>query len=246
MSDVNPGKLQAVIFDLDDTLRVNDPHAHIFFHDFVRTLGLNLRQDALHDSFRWAHEYWATSDDMLADLQAHNGMEDTFWQAYTRRHLNALGLEASKIDELADEVHQHMRGTYKPKSQLVPGALETLNLLRSRGHQVGVVTNRSRPIYQEIHDLELDLHLDFFITAGQVGAFKPQKELFEGVLNLIHLSADEVLYVGDNYFADVLGAEQAGIQAVLLDPFGLYPDVGSLTIASVADVVKLLESEALI
>jgi putative hydrolase of the HAD superfamily len=238
--------VRVVIFDLDDTLRANHPHAHNFLHDFVASQGLALEPDALHKSFRWAHEYWATSESMMADLQQHGGMEDPFWQVYSRRHLAALGLDDAQVDELAPRVHRHMREDYQPESRLAPDALEVLDSLRAAGYQAGLLTNRSKPIYQEIHELQLDLHLDFFLTAGQVGAFKPYKQTFERVLDLIQFAPEEVVYVGDSYYADVLGAQNAGIQAVLLDPLGLYPDADCPRIQSLSGVFSLLEIEALV
>lgn len=32
------------------------------------------------------------------------------------------------------------------------------------------------------------------------------------------------MYVGDNYFADVLGAQNAGLQPILIDPEGVFTD----------------------
>lgn len=241
----DPGKVRAVIFDLDDTLRFNHPHAHYFFSDFARAQGLQVGENALHNAFRWAHTYWATSEELLADLQTHNGYEDGFWQNYTRRHLASLGAAPAQVDQLAPRVHEHMHAHYKPESRLAPGAREVLAGLRANGYLVGVLTNRTKPIYQEIYDLNLDLHLDFFLTGGQVGAFKPHTRLFEQVLDLIKVPAEESIYVGDNYPADILGAKSANIQPILFDPLGLYPDTTAPAIKDLGEIFDLLEIQAL-
>jgi len=33
---------------------------------------------------------------------------------------------------------------------------------------------------------------------------------------------EQTMYVGDNYFADVIGARNAGLQPVLIDPEGVF------------------------
>jgi hypothetical protein len=38
-------KIKAVLFDLDDTLRVNDPHPHDVFTKYVRALGFQLSEE---------------------------------------------------------------------------------------------------------------------------------------------------------------------------------------------------------
>ena len=49
------------------------------------------------------------------------------------------------------------------------------------------------------------------------------------------------MYVGDNYFADVIGARRAGLRPVLYDPRGIYPDASCEVIASFDGLSKLLK-----
>jgi FMN phosphatase YigB (HAD superfamily) len=48
----------------------------------------------------------------------------------------------------------------------------------------------------------------------------------------MNLTAGEVIYVGDNYYADVVGARAAGLQPVLYDPLGIFPEADCATIRS--------------
>lgn len=239
------GRVRAVIFDLDDTLRSNYPHADKFFSDFVSSLGIALDEEDRQRAHRWRHSYWAMSDAFLEDLEKHKGIDqDSFWENYTRLHLAELGASEKEVEELAPKVHKHMRKRYKPKSRLVPEALEVLQSLRASGYLVGLLTNRSRPIYKEMNKLKLDLHLDFYLTAGQLGAFKPNKVLFEQMLDFIQVPAEEAMYVGDNYIADVEGAKGARLQPVLLDPLGLYPKSDFPVIENLKELIPLLQVEA--
>jgi HAD superfamily hydrolase (TIGR01509 family) len=233
--------IRTVVFDWDDTLRTNHPHAHHFFCEFVEGATGPLDAQTRRAAQLWEHRYWATSPDLLNDFSAHEEMSEMFWLNYSRRHLLALGLSEQEAEPLAPAAHAHMREHYKPVNHLHPDALETLTQLRAAGYALGVITNRSRVIYQDMHELGLDLHFDFYLTGGQLGAYKPQREIFDKLLEFIRQPADHVLYVGDNYYADVLGARNAGINAVLLNWSGLYSDADCLTINSLSELPQVLQ-----
>ncbi len=70
---------------------------------------------------------------------------------------------------------------------------------------------------------------DGHITAGAIGVAKPDPRIFAALLDLAGASAGEVLHIGDDPLADVVGAQRAGIDAVWLNrearpwPAGLAP-----------------------
>jgi putative hydrolase of the HAD superfamily len=89
--------------------------------------------------------------------------------------------------------------------------------------------------------LGLDTSLDFYLTAGQLGAFKPFRAIFDNLLKFISATADQLLYVGDNYYADVIGARNADIQAVLLNWHALYTDLDCPEIKQLSELRGLLQ-----
>lgn len=240
---LDPRNIQTVVFDLDDTLRYSVPDGNAFFVEQARALGLDISPEAQRNARRWVHQYWATSDELLADIQAHEVYDDDFWVTYGRRHLLALGYREQEAERYAPELHQLMKEHYQPEDRLMEGARNTIARLQAGGYQVGLLTNRSRPIYDVMHKLELDLDLDFFLAAAQLGAYKPERAIFDGMLELLGLDAAQVAYVGDNYYADILGARDAGIAPVLMDPTGLYPEAKVPTITAIPQILELLQVE---
>jgi putative hydrolase of the HAD superfamily len=236
-------QVTTVIFDLDDTLRYNDPHAHDFFCDFAHTLGGPARGAERHAAQRWEHQYWASSDDLTSDIQTFTEGTEAFWLNYSRRHLQALGFQPSDAERLAPQAHAHMRDTYKPVSRVRPETVEALKELRASGFLLGLITNRSKPIYNEMHQIGLDLHFDFYLTGNQLGAYKPRKEIFDNLVAFTGHSKEELLYVGDNYYADILGARNAGIESALLNWKDLYSDMDCVTIRSIPDLLPLLQPQ---
>jgi putative hydrolase of the HAD superfamily len=74
-----------------------------------------------------------------------------------------------------------------------------------------------------------------------VNTFKPEPEIFGHALRRLNLTAQEALYVGDNYYADVVGARRAGLRPVLYDPRGIFPEPGCETIKSFDELNTLVK-----
>jgi putative hydrolase of the HAD superfamily len=68
------------------------------------------------------------------------------------------------------------------------------------------------------------LYFDWLVAAGEVGVSKPDPAIFHLALERAGAPADQAVYVGDNYWADVVGAQRAGLRPVLLDPHRLFPE----------------------
>ena len=75
------------------------------------------------------------------------------------------------------------------------------------------------------------------LASGEVGVHKPDPGIFAVALDRMGVQAEESLYVGDNYWADVEGAQQACLTPVLLDPERLFPEADCLVLHSVSDLL---------
>jgi len=78
------------------------------------------------------------------------------------------------------------------------------------------------------------------LAGGEVQSFKSHPRIFERALELSGTSANETMYVGDNYFADVVGALRSGLMPVLFDPSLLFPDAECDVIRSFEELHGLL------
>ena len=236
----SPNSIQAILFDLDGTLRHNQPDGGEIFLAHARSLGLSFSEDDRLLGIRWEHFYWANSITLRADIEKFKDKEPDFWQNYSRRHLVALGISPKQAVELAPILSQHINDHYKPVGVLAAGALGMLSQLKEAGFRLGVVSNRERPYEQEMDELGIRSLFEFSLAAGEVQSYKPHPGIFEAALQRIETPAEATMYVGDNYFADVVGARRAGLRPVLYDPSGIYPEAGCAVIASLVELSKLL------
>jgi HAD superfamily hydrolase (TIGR01549 family) len=217
-------KFKAILFDLDGTLRLNIPNSVDVFADCLKGLGVEASGDDHTRAERWEHFYFANSFEIQADSKTYKDDEKGFWVNFTKRRLIALGLHNGKADELAPHISDCMETNYKPQSQLPDGIHHLLQELQEKDYILGVVSNRGEPFHEELESLGLKHYFGFTLAGGEVNSFKPDPGIFEHALKLAGTSAHETMYIGDNYFADVVGSLRAGLTPVLYDPNLLFPE----------------------
>ena len=141
---------------------------------------------------------------------------------YLRYVLEHLGITA----EAEVEAMAAWRRDYNPPVGLWdradPEAAEALGRVKRAGIVAGVISNSNGSVSSILEATGLARHLDFVIDSSVVGVEKPDRRIFELALARARVAAGEAVYVGDLYSVDVLGARAAGIDAVLLDPLGLW------------------------
>lgn len=233
-----------VLFDLDGTLRHSEPSALVTFHDFARDLGMAISPEAERAALRWVHAYWADSPALEEDEAASMDDREILWYRFTRRHLEALGAPEERLDEWAGLIHQRMSQEYQPVDRVpdvVPGLLDSL---AADGYRLGLVSNRREPLTDLIRELRFDGRFEFVLAAGEVGWWKPDPRILRYALDQMQADPAEAVYVGDNYFADVPAALDAGLAAVLLDPENLFPEADCPVIRDLSELPGLLDGHS--
>jgi putative hydrolase of the HAD superfamily len=130
---------------------------------------------------------------------------------------------------------------YKPESIVPPDVRRTLPLLKQAGYILAVISNREQPFQEVLLDHGISEFFDFSLAAGEVKVWKPDPGLFDHALQRVKLSPADAIYVGDNYYADVVGSRAAGLRPVLYDPLEIFPDPGCETIKSFDELNSILK-----
>jgi FMN phosphatase YigB (HAD superfamily) len=239
MMDTND--IKAIFFDLDGTLRHSVPSGGDVFTNYVLTLGLPVNEEARLRAMRWEHLYWANSMDLRNDLLAHSAETEKFWIEYSRRRLIALGASPEWAVEFAPKTSMHMGEFYKPESIVPDDVRRVLPQLKEAGYLLAVISNRDKPFQDLLNEHGIGEFFDFSMAAGEVSVWKPDPGIFEHGLRRANLSAGQAVYVGDNYYADVVGSRRAGLQPILYDPLGIFPDPDCTAIKSFDELNSLIK-----
>lgn len=223
MADLfNSTQIHAILFDLDGTLRHNIPSSNHTFFDFAAELGVADSPERRRQTIRWVHYYWAQSPELMADLQIYTSLSEEFWIYYCERTLLVFGCSKEQAAELAPVISKRMDSDYTPLDHVPPEVHRTLRALRDAGLQLAVVSNRGNSFDEQLAQLELSQYFEFALAAGVVDLWKPEAGIFLHAVERLGVQPNEAMYVGDNYFADVVGARNAGLQPVLIDPEGIF------------------------
>lgn len=141
---------------------------------------------------------------------------DTWWahlQGVLCAAYEAVGLSAATAAVLA----QRARECYLDPAgwTVYADTLPVLTGLAARGWRHVIVSNHVPELPALVEALGLGTVVDRVVTSALVGYEKPHREIFRIALELAG-RPDIAWMVGDNVVADVLGAERAGIRAILV------------------------------
>ncbi len=166
-------------------------------------------------------EYWDLNviTLMLARLGIRNPR--LVWEAY-KRHVEGV-LKGLKLEE---------------------GAIDVLEWLRDEKYLLGVLSNMgSHDIVYKL--LERDGLLDYFdvvVSSQMLGWKKPDEKVFWYLIRVFGVEPEEIVFIGDDPVADILGAKKAGLIAIHKPrpdtPPSPYADA---IINSIGELVRVLE-----
>ncbi len=227
--------VRAVIFDLFGTLVDMFP-----FQEYERVLSemANVLSVPLDDFQRlWGETFneRATGDFPTIEVN----IEYICW---------ALGMnvEAAQIEEASRIRFDFTRRSLTPRDD----AVETLNLLRSAGHKIGLISDCTPEVPVLWPDTPFAELVDAALFSATVGIAKPDPRIYRLACEQLGVVPEICLYVGDGSSHELTGASKFGMRAVLIrvpyeEDYDYYrPDAKKWkgpVISTLKDVLKFSE-----
>ncbi|CEA03191.1 Putative HAD-hydrolase YfnB [Metalysinibacillus saudimassiliensis] len=183
---------------------------------------------------------WGTFDDPTPSFQK---MKDIVPQY--RRDAWTQGLKACGIDNeaLGAELGEYFVETRIASPQLYEDTFKVLDELKGK-YKLIMLTNGA-PSLQNLKlriTPELVPYFDHIIISGDFGKGKPDVSIFEHVLEVADITADEAIMVGDNLNTDILGSSRLNMNNVWINREGAT----ATTVKPVYEVSSLTELTALL
>lgn len=232
-----PLHITTLLFDLDGTLTHLHPSSLDVLFTILDEYQIPVMASAYRTAMQFTYQYWAKSGEVAQDLEMHGEFTEEFWIHYLKRKLQAAGLPELQAAELAPFIQPELDERHQPDKLVADDVRSTLKTLRRKGYKMGLVTNRSGSVEEEISELGFLPFFDFFFSAGEVKSWKPDPGIFEHALYLSEGSPEETAYIGDNYYTDVLGAQEACLYPILYDPRNVFPEAACQVITKIGDLV---------
>lgn len=221
-------RLEAIFFDAGGTL---------FYPDRDRTLApLYERGIRPTDVQLYAAERYAKHDLDAVGARTRK-VDQQYWENYYGYLLQSLNItDVSLRLALINAVRTSANWGY-----VLPGTREILDKL-ARQYKLGVISNSDGRIANLFARSELAGCFLSVTDSGQVGHEKPDGRIFEAALRSVGVVAEKSLYIGDIYSVDYLGATNAGMHGLLLDPAGTYATTPTPRIQSLAELQGRLQA----
>ena len=229
-------RIRAITLDLDDTLWEIEP--------VIRRAEAKLWQ-WLADNYPRISTNFSATDVLsirVSVMQEYADQQHDF-RFLRKKVLERLAKEsgyAADLVEPAFEVFDYARN----EVELFPDVLSNLEVL-AENFKILALTNGNASLQK----IGIDHLFHDAVTASDVGAAKPAREIFEVAIERSGYSAIEILHVGDHPETDIDGAREAGMQTAWMNrtsadwPEHLpQPDV---VVTSVTGLRNLLEAALL-
>lgn len=237
-ADLRP---KAVLFDVYNTLidirtREHDPAVWRQLSRFLQYQGVRSEAAALHDAYFAAMR--------VQQQERGESYPEIDVVALFQQLLDERGYRGP--DHFAVHLTQLFRALSIRRFGAYPETLPTLRALRPHV-KLGLVSDAQVAFLDPelsavgVHDL-----FDVRIVSAEHGFRKPDARLFHLALARLGVGAEEAIYVGDNLYRDIEGAQAAGLRAVLVQRRDPPPDHPSTAIPdriiqSLAEIVGWLK-----
>jgi len=263
--------IRAILFDLDDTLIVDEAVSHAALeataqHAFT-TLGAN-REEFLRDAREHARRLHSQAPvypycrrigisafeclwgNFLGDTTDLTALRE--WAHAYRVQVFDAALRSQELEggEAATELAAVFSTQRRRLQRLMPDAREVITRL-SKKYRVGLLTNGAPDLQREkllASSLEPLLHA--VAVSGEHDIGKPLPEIFHRLLAELGVTAAEAVMVGNSLERDILGARNAGITSIWLkvpgseEPADVHPDYTILGLAELPALIERLDRPA--
>jgi putative hydrolase of the HAD superfamily len=205
--------IRAILFDAAGTLffltkTVGDHYAYV-----GREVGLNL--DAL-ELDRAFHTAWREMPRRSAIEGPRENDDKGWWRELVSRVFDQVASSLSELDRdnFFEVAYEHFAepGVWELYPE-VPGVLEEL----APRFQLTVISNFDGRLRFILQNLGISKYFAHVFISSELGADKPDREIFRRAVKIMHLDANEVLHVGDDPERDWKAAKAAGLAVFRLD-----------------------------
>ncbi|MFO1532771.1 MAG: HAD family hydrolase [Thermoplasmatota archaeon] len=228
MGTLEPGRLRAVLFDLDDTL-VNWRAA-----EAGAIASLAKTQFA---PLGFAGDTVRTAYDGVMEENIRSWSQLRRWW-YISERLQLLSERLGTADRLpGTALADAFSRDVSTRLCLLDGATDALRRARA-GRRTALLTNgRSESQRPKVEAFALEAEVDFVGISGELGHWKPDAAAFHAVLDRLRVRPEEALMVGDSIDFDILPAKALGMQTAWVNPAGASHPQADVVVATPGHLV---------
>lgn len=209
--------IQHIFFDLDHTLWDFDRNSGLAFHSIFQKNKILVELEKFLEAYTPVNEnYWKLYREnkvTQADLR-YGRLKESF-------DMLSMAISDEQISLIAQDYIDHL----PQHNHLLDGALEMLDYLKPK-YQLHIITNGFKEVqYKKMDNSGITAYFKTITTVEDAGVKKPHRRIFEVALEQAGAKVSQSVMIGDNLEADILGAQELGMQAILYNYYSReFPD----------------------
>ena len=207
---------EVVVFDTAGTLvgRETPDHFEEYFVIAAREVGHTISIETVKASIQ--RIYAETKENLTDARMTTPAQARRFWVDLYEAVLRDAGIDSDirpGIERFYDRFQEgHFLDVY---SDVRP----TLDMLAKQDIRMGVLSNWSEHLEEILRRLDLRDYFEFVIVSAVVGCEKPDGKIFDLMVGKADVPRQGILYIGDDPEEDIHAAQDAGIDALLIDRY---------------------------
>lgn len=163
-------------------------------------------------------------------MQVYRRVNSEWWNLYrfgkvkkadlrVGRFLDTLKELNAENKQIATQLGERYVQVSPYQTSLLPHANETLKELKENNHILHIITNGFKEVqFIKLRNSNIIHYFDDILCSDEIGVNKPDPLVFQSAMKRTKAKAEESMMIGDDFEADVLGAEKVGIKGILFDP----------------------------
>jgi putative hydrolase of the HAD superfamily len=230
-------QLKHIFFDLDNTLWDFEKNSKKVILELFSEFNLQAKCKCLPDSF----------------YKTYVIVNEQLWKLYREKLISKDELRSSRFtntmlyfgyqdEQLGKKLEEEYISKSPLQKELVDGTIEVLEYLKTK-YQLHIITNGFKEIQHiKIENCGLKNYFNHIIISEEVGYNKPDKLIFDFALNKCNALNQESLMIGDDFEADIKGAQNAGFNTIFFNRKSLKFEDNSINqISSLNQILKIIK-----
>ena len=205
--------IKHIFFDLDNTLWDHRKNAYLT----LKELFYKEKLDGIYAlNFQDFHQKYDEVNERLWE-QIRDGEID---KEYLRKHRFYDTFLHFGVDnlELGQKIEYQFLDEIIRYNELVEGTLDVLNYLKNKDYELHIISNGFYEVtHRKVQHSGLSPFFESITSADDAGVRKPNPKIFQHALNQAKAEKKESILIGDDWIADIKGAQNFGMEVIFFD-----------------------------
>ncbi|MDD5747824.1 MAG: HAD-IA family hydrolase [Actinomycetota bacterium] len=207
-------EIEAVFLDVGNTLLMPHPSWEAVTLEVLKKFGYYLSEDCARKGMAAADRYY----------EERYWKDDSFWASEQDASMMWVELYERALEEMGvdDDGYTIGRAIYDyfgsaERWRTFPDVVPVLEMLKINKKKLALVSNWDSRLANICFEMGIYRYFDSVLSSASVGLVKPDPRIFEAACKRLDVSPKKTIHVGDQYYADILGARIVGIYPVMID-----------------------------